>query len=181
MSVGGAEHFTLPAAYPRLREVNVYLGWFGRAGAAGAGGEPGRLAGRARARACGRCCRAWATAPRRSAARPRPGPGSRTSSPRRTTAAAAQLAEVQLCRRRAVRVHRRLPRLGRRARGVEGTGRARAGPGVRARGARGGLRRGRASPACRASRRGGQQRAREQVARLHAAVAATRSGARAGR
>jgi short subunit dehydrogenase-like uncharacterized protein len=28
VSVGGAEHFTLPAAYPRLREVNVYLGWF---------------------------------------------------------------------------------------------------------------------------------------------------------
>jgi hypothetical protein len=30
ISVGGAEHFTLPAAYPRLRDVNVYLGWFGR-------------------------------------------------------------------------------------------------------------------------------------------------------
>ena len=29
VSVGGAEHFTLPAAFPRLREVNVYLGWFG--------------------------------------------------------------------------------------------------------------------------------------------------------
>jgi short subunit dehydrogenase-like uncharacterized protein len=29
ISVGGAEHFTLPAAYPRLREVNVFLGWFG--------------------------------------------------------------------------------------------------------------------------------------------------------
>jgi short subunit dehydrogenase-like uncharacterized protein len=28
ISVGGVEHFTLPAAYPRLREVNVYLGWF---------------------------------------------------------------------------------------------------------------------------------------------------------
>jgi short subunit dehydrogenase-like uncharacterized protein len=26
ISVGGAEHFTLPAAYPRLREVNVYFG-----------------------------------------------------------------------------------------------------------------------------------------------------------
>ena len=31
ISVGGAEHFGLPAAYPRLREVNVYLGWFGPA------------------------------------------------------------------------------------------------------------------------------------------------------
>jgi short subunit dehydrogenase-like uncharacterized protein len=29
VSIGGAEHFALPAAYPRLREVNVYLGWFG--------------------------------------------------------------------------------------------------------------------------------------------------------
>jgi short subunit dehydrogenase-like uncharacterized protein len=29
ISVGGAEHFGLPAAYPSLREVNVYLGWFG--------------------------------------------------------------------------------------------------------------------------------------------------------
>lgn len=28
ISVGGVEHFTLPTAYPRLREVNVYLGWF---------------------------------------------------------------------------------------------------------------------------------------------------------
>jgi hypothetical protein len=29
ISVGGAEHFALPAAYPGLREVNVYLGGFG--------------------------------------------------------------------------------------------------------------------------------------------------------
>ena len=29
VSVGGAEHLGLPRAYPRLREVNVYLGWFG--------------------------------------------------------------------------------------------------------------------------------------------------------
>jgi short subunit dehydrogenase-like uncharacterized protein len=29
ISVGGAEHFGLPAFNPRLREVNVYLGWFG--------------------------------------------------------------------------------------------------------------------------------------------------------
>jgi short subunit dehydrogenase-like uncharacterized protein len=28
-SVGGAEHFGLPAAFPSLHEVNVYLGWFG--------------------------------------------------------------------------------------------------------------------------------------------------------
>jgi hypothetical protein len=29
LSIGAAEHFSLPAAYPRLREVNVHLGWFG--------------------------------------------------------------------------------------------------------------------------------------------------------
>jgi len=29
VSIGGAEQLTLPATYPRLREVNVYLGWFG--------------------------------------------------------------------------------------------------------------------------------------------------------
>ena len=29
ISVGGAEHFALPSAYPGVREVNVYLGWFG--------------------------------------------------------------------------------------------------------------------------------------------------------
>jgi hypothetical protein len=28
--MGGSEHFGLPAAYPRLRDVNTYLGWFGR-------------------------------------------------------------------------------------------------------------------------------------------------------
>jgi short subunit dehydrogenase-like uncharacterized protein len=29
VAIGAAEHFTLPAAYPRLREVNVHLGGFG--------------------------------------------------------------------------------------------------------------------------------------------------------
>ena len=43
ISVGGAEHFTLPAAYPRLREVNVYLGWFGPLARAVAGRLAGRL------------------------------------------------------------------------------------------------------------------------------------------
>src|SRR5688572_6332919 len=28
LSIGGAEHFTLPPAYPQLREVGVHLGWF---------------------------------------------------------------------------------------------------------------------------------------------------------
>jgi len=30
ISVGSSEHFTLPRLHPGLREVNVYLGWFGR-------------------------------------------------------------------------------------------------------------------------------------------------------
>jgi hypothetical protein len=29
ISVGGAEHYTLPPVHPGLLEVNVYLGWFG--------------------------------------------------------------------------------------------------------------------------------------------------------
>jgi short subunit dehydrogenase-like uncharacterized protein len=31
VSIGAAEHFSLPASYPGLREVNVYLGWLGAA------------------------------------------------------------------------------------------------------------------------------------------------------
>ena len=31
VSVGSSEHFALPALAPRLRDVNVYLGWFGPA------------------------------------------------------------------------------------------------------------------------------------------------------
>jgi short subunit dehydrogenase-like uncharacterized protein len=30
VAVGAAEHFTLPRSFPQLREVNAYLGWFGR-------------------------------------------------------------------------------------------------------------------------------------------------------
>ena len=29
ISIGGSEHFALPRTFPQLREVNVYLGWFG--------------------------------------------------------------------------------------------------------------------------------------------------------
>jgi short subunit dehydrogenase-like uncharacterized protein len=42
VAVGGSEHFALPAAFPQLRDVNVFLGWFGplsravQAGALGA-------------------------------------------------------------------------------------------------------------------------------------------------
>jgi short subunit dehydrogenase-like uncharacterized protein len=31
ISVGSSEHFALPQSYPHLREVDVYLGWFGSA------------------------------------------------------------------------------------------------------------------------------------------------------
>ena len=31
MSVAASEHFALPRIYPNLREVNAYLGWFGKA------------------------------------------------------------------------------------------------------------------------------------------------------
>lgn len=31
LSIGASEHYALPACFPRLREVNVYFGWFGRA------------------------------------------------------------------------------------------------------------------------------------------------------
>jgi hypothetical protein len=31
LSIGASEHFALPASHPALYEVNVYLGWFGRA------------------------------------------------------------------------------------------------------------------------------------------------------
>ena len=30
VSFGAADHFTLPRSFPQLREVNAYLGWFGR-------------------------------------------------------------------------------------------------------------------------------------------------------
>ena len=46
ISVGGAEHFTLPPVHPALLEVNVYLGWFGAAGQAAAGRHAGRAPSR---------------------------------------------------------------------------------------------------------------------------------------
>jgi short subunit dehydrogenase-like uncharacterized protein len=30
VSVGGSEHYALPRSYPSLRDVNIYLGWFGK-------------------------------------------------------------------------------------------------------------------------------------------------------
>jgi hypothetical protein len=60
LSIGASEHFGLPASYPAVYEVNVYLGWFGRATRLAARGRAGafgakvglgalaRLAGRRR-------------------------------------------------------------------------------------------------------------------------------------
>jgi hypothetical protein len=30
VALGASEHFALPRTFPQLREVNAYLGWFGR-------------------------------------------------------------------------------------------------------------------------------------------------------
>jgi hypothetical protein len=43
LSIGASEHFALPASYPALYEVNVYLGWFGRATRLAAKGRVGAL------------------------------------------------------------------------------------------------------------------------------------------
>ena len=108
ISVGGAEHFALPASYPGLREVNVYLGLVRAAGAAAAGrlvrrrvraagaaataGDADR--GRARARAC--------VAARRRARRRA---GARGSRPRRYDARRAPVVRGPPGGRRRLRVH----------------------------------------------------------------------------
>ncbi|MDN3353881.1 saccharopine dehydrogenase NADP-binding domain-containing protein [Actinomadura sp. DC4] len=43
LSIGASEHFALPASYPALYEVNVYLGWFGRATRLAARGRAGAI------------------------------------------------------------------------------------------------------------------------------------------
>jgi NAD(P)-dependent dehydrogenase (short-subunit alcohol dehydrogenase family) len=43
LSIGASEHFSLPASYPALYEVNVYLGWFGKATRAAAVLPRGRM------------------------------------------------------------------------------------------------------------------------------------------
>jgi short subunit dehydrogenase-like uncharacterized protein len=63
VSIGASEHFTLPASFPGLREVNVYLGWFGAATRVAARLPRGR-ASAAAIRLCGgglaRLARRWA-------------------------------------------------------------------------------------------------------------------------
>jgi saccharopine dehydrogenase-like protein len=46
LSIGASEHFALPACYPALYEVNVYLGWFGRATRLAAWGRAGAFGAR---------------------------------------------------------------------------------------------------------------------------------------
>jgi hypothetical protein len=58
LATGGSEHFGLPRAFPHLREVNVYLGWFGRLSpavraAARIGGAASRALARLASRATG--------------------------------------------------------------------------------------------------------------------------------
>ena len=140
ISVGGAEHFGLPAAYPRLAEVNVYLGWLGPlarvAQAASLGGSVvGKIPGvAALARVGGEQLMARGTGP---AAGTTPGGLSwiAASGLRRRRRKAGRGPPVG---RRRVRLYRRLPRLGRAesgARGGRGDRRCGAVGGVRARGA----------------------------------------------
>ena len=97
ISVGGAEHFTLPAAFPRLREVNVYLGWFGAL---------------ARARTAGSRASALRHAGARGAPRARRGGGQARRHGRRAGARAPRRATHVLHRRRGLRRRRRAARRG---------------------------------------------------------------------
>ena len=99
VSVGGAEHFTLPAAYPRLREVDVYLGWFGRLARST---RVGLARGRAGQRSCpGRAALLQAAGRSSPGSAPHPRPG---TTPGMTSyivavaydAAGEQLGEVHL-------------------------------------------------------------------------------------
>ena len=175
VSVGGSEHFTLPAVHPGLEEVNVYLGWFG---ALARPLQAGSLAGSVALRVPGvrGVLKAAATSSSevgRRAGRARLGHlvgGGRGL--RRRRRAARRGPPV---RRRAVRADRRHPRLGgapRRRRGRRAHGRA------RDRSRRSGCARWRPAAARRASsasapcvsRPGGERRPREQPGRLEPAV-----------
>jgi short subunit dehydrogenase-like uncharacterized protein len=98
VSVGSAEHFSLPAAFPRVREVNAYLGWFGplapvvQAGSL-AGSVVTRLPGaRSVLQAAGE--RAAALVPSRSG--DEPGPGTSWIAAAAYDAAGTELAQVRL-------------------------------------------------------------------------------------
>ena len=132
VSIGGAEHFSLPAAYPRLREVNVYLGWAGGPAQAVQLAGARDVAGHAGAgRAAPRCGSAGSSSPP-GCPRPRRAPRparlvDRRRGPRRRGRAPGGGAPA---RRRPLRVHGGLPRLGGEPRGVRGgrPARARSGP-----------------------------------------------------
>jgi hypothetical protein len=46
LSIGASEQFALPASYPAVYEINVYLGWFGRATRLAAKGRAGAVGAR---------------------------------------------------------------------------------------------------------------------------------------
>ena len=169
--VGGAEHFTLPASYPALREVNVYLGWFGPLSRPMQAASLARLAGRARpgdAVGAADRGRAGRVARRHAAGRVRRSPA---SSPRPTTPAAPSSPRCSSPAPTPYDVDRRDHRLGRAARRRQAPARSgRSRPTASRRSKRASPTR--ASPASARKPPGGQQRAREQVARLDAAVAA---------
>ena len=187
MSVGGAEHLALPAAYPRLREVNVYLGWFGpfaRPMQAGAlvGSVATRLPGvREALTFAGERLAALAEGPE-PARRPAASPGSPR---RRSTRAGHQLAEVHLSGGNWYAFTADFIAWAARAAAggrVKGAGRARAGRGVRARGARARLRARRAQPRSRLSQRAEPHQPRgHRPAGSTPPSSVTRSGDFAGR
>ena len=98
VSVAGAEHFALPAVYPRLREVDVYLGW---AGPLSRAVQAGSLAASVVTRVPGAKAVMRATGERLAGLTGSPDPGTTPGGISWITARAldadgAQLAEVQL-------------------------------------------------------------------------------------
>ena len=142
VSIGGSEHFGLPAVHPRLTDVNVYLGWFGALARPLQAGQPGGLGGAALPGVRGALKAAGDRLVEVVGGPDEPGSGISWVVAEAYDVGGQRLAEVQL--------HGGGPRADRRAAGVGGAsgrrwrGRARAGAGVRVECARGGLPRGRA-------------------------------------
>ncbi len=157
VSVGGAEHFGLPASYPRPAARSTST-WAGSARSRGRC-RPARSSARSRP-GCPACARRSQFAGEKLVSLAEGPEAGTTPGGESRVAAQAYDADGDAARRgrargrQLVRVHRRLHRLGgaRRARRPgQGHRRARAGGGVRARRARARLRRGRAQPNSRLS------------------------------
>ena len=154
ISVGGAEHYTLPPVHHGLLEVNVYLGWFG---ALAKPLQAGTLAGTVALKLPGVRSVLQAAGERLVALAGAPEAGT-TPDTLSWIAAVAYDARRRAARRgppdrhRRLRLHRLVPGLGgpaRRRRQPPARGRRRrAGRGVRPRRARAGLRRGGPQPRC---------------------------------